>query len=443
MSQPKIAVDLILKKLTDSTEQVKTHAQKASEVLLGPLETDLATTPYEVAYEEDRVKLKHYKPEKVTHKLPLLVVYALINRETMLDLQPGRSVVQTFLDLGIEIYMIDWGYPTRMDRYTTIDDHVNGYMDNIVDYIRQSHGLPHINLMGICMGGAFSVMYTALHPEKIKNLVTTVTPTNFDTDTGLLHIWMKNTRALHMGDAYGNMPGDVMNLGFLLLNPARLILDKYVGFFEHMDNKEFVENFVRMEKWIFDSPDIPAATFRQFIEDCYKKNLLIQSKLELGGRRVDLKNITMPLLNIYGKFDHLVPPEACELLTREVGSEDTEDMCLNTGHIGIYVSSKYQAEFAPKIAGWLKEREGDRKPAGQRKKTVSPPAVKKKTTQAGKSASKVTSTRRPTAGRGQKTAASGRSEKGKSEKKTAAVKKSASNRKVPPRESATGRTPKK
>jgi polyhydroxyalkanoate synthase len=387
MSQPKIAVDLILKKVTESTEQVKTHAQKASEVLLGPLETDLATTPYEVVYEEDRVTLKHYMPEKVTHKLPLLVVYALINRETMLDLQPGRSVVQTFLDQGIEVYMIDWGYPTRKDRYTTIDDHVNGYMDNIVDFIRHQHGLPQINLMGICMGGAFSVMYSALHPEKIKNLVTTVTPTNFDTDTGLLHIWMKNTRALEMGDVYGNMPGDVMNLGFLLLNPARLILDKYVGFFEHMDNKDFVENFVRMEKWIFDSPDVPAATFRQFIEDCYKKNLLIQGKLELGGRRVDLKKITMPLLNIYGKYDHLVPPAACELLTREVGSKDTEDICLNTGHIGIYVSSKYQAEFAPKISSWLKEREGGGKMAARRKKTSPRPITKEKKTAAGKKAS--------------------------------------------------------
>jgi polyhydroxyalkanoate synthase len=179
---------------------------------------------------------------------------------------------------------------------------------------------------------------------------------------------MKKTQALEMGDAYGNMSGDVMNLGFLLLNPARLILDKYVGFFENMDNKAFVENFVRMEKWIFDSPDVPAATFRQFIEDCYQQNLLIQNKMELGGRRVDLKQITMPLLNIYGKFDHLVPPEACERLTGAVGSEDTEDLCLNTGHIGIYVSSKYQAEFAPKIAGWLKEREEGHTPSAQAEK---------------------------------------------------------------------------
>lgn len=354
-----IAVDLILKNLAKGTEAAKTRAKKASEVLLGPLETDIATTPYEVVYQEDRVKLKHYKPEKIEHKIPLLVVYALINRETMLDLQPGRSVVQSFMDHGVEVYMVDWGYPTRKDRYVSIDDHVNGYMDNIVDFILERHQLPRLNLMGICMGGAFSVMYSALHPEKIKNLITTVTPTNFDTDKGLLHVWMKGMNMDELAKSFGNMNGDLMNLGFLLLNPARLMFDKYVGFMENADKKEFVENFIRMEKWIFDSPDVPGETFRQFISDCYHKNLLIQSKLELGGKRVDLSRITMPLLNMYGKFDHLVPPEAAELLPSKVGSKDVEDICLPTGHIGIYVSSKIQKLFVPKISEWLKEREGD------------------------------------------------------------------------------------
>ena len=150
-----------------------------------------------------------------------------------------------------------------------------------------------------------------------------------------------------------------MNLGFLLLNPARLMIDKYVGFFENMSSRSFVENFVRMEKWIFDSPDLPGEIFRQFVTDFYQKNLLIQNKLKIGGRLVDLKKITMPLLNFYGLYDHLVPPEACNQLARQVGSTDVEDICLDTGHIGIYVSSKSQREFAPKIVKWLHERDAD------------------------------------------------------------------------------------
>jgi polyhydroxyalkanoate synthase len=358
MNQFKIPVDRILAKLAEDAERVRTISEKASDVLLGPLDTDIATTPGEVVYREDRLTLKHYAPiVEDGPRTPLLIVYALINRETMLDLQPGRSVVQNFLKEGIDLYMVEWGYPTRKDRYLTIDDHVNGYMDNVIDFIRQRHNLPKINLMGVCMGGTFSVIYASLHPEKVKNLITTVTPSNFDTDKGLLHIWFKGFDVDRTVETFGNMPGDLLNIVFLLLNPARLMIDKYVGFFENIDNKVFVENFMRMEKWIFDSPDVPGETFRQFIKDCYQKNLLIQNKMEVGGTRVDLKMITMPLLNIYGRFDHLVPPEACELLTRKVGSKDTEDICLDTGHIGIYVSSKCQKELSPKIARWLKERD--------------------------------------------------------------------------------------
>ena len=374
MTQAKIPVDQILSKLAEEAEKARTRTEKASEVLLGPLDTAIATTPCDVVYEEDRVKLKHYTPvTKIQLKTPLLLVYALINRETMLDLQPGKSVVQNFLQEGIDLYMIDWGYPTRKDKYLTIDDHVNGYIDNAVDFILKKHNLDKINLMGICMGGTFCVMYSALHPEKVQNLVTTVTPTHFDTDQGLLHIWMRDMDVDRIVDTYGNIPGDMMNLGFLLLNPARLMIDKYVGFLENMDNKKFVENFVRMEKWIFDSPDVPGETFRQFVQDCYQKNLLIQSKMEVGGHRVDLKKITMPLLNYYGKYDHLVPPEACEFLTSKVGSKDTEDVCLDTGHIGIYVSSKCQKEFVPRISQWLKQKTTDNK-----KRRTKTPSLKKR-----------------------------------------------------------------
>jgi polyhydroxyalkanoate synthase len=360
MNSTRIPIDLILERMAEDAEKAQKRTSKASDVLLGELNYELGSTPYEIVYEEDRVRVKHYfRNENAENNLktPLLVVYALINRETMLDLQPDRSVVKTFLQEGIDLYMVDWGYPTRKDRFLTIDDHVNGYLNNIIDFIRKKHQVPKINLMGICMGGSFCVMYSAQHPEKIKNLITTVTPTNFDTDKGLLHVWMKDIDTDRMIRTFGNIPGDLMNFGFLLLNPARLMIDKYVGFMENMDNKDFVENFVRMERWIFDSPDVPGETFRQFVDDCYKNNLLIQSKMFLGGKLVDLKKLTMPLLNFFGEYDHLVPPQACNQLTKASGSKDTEDVCLETGHIGIYVSSKFQRQFAPKIAQWLKERD--------------------------------------------------------------------------------------
>jgi polyhydroxyalkanoate synthase subunit PhaC len=357
MDRPKIPVKLILARLAADAEEAKLRLEKAKDIFLGPLNTDIGTTPYELVYQEDRVSLKYYRPEVVSRRTPLLLVHGLFNRETLLDLQPDRSIIQNFLKEGLEIYLIDWGTPTRRDQFLTLDDHINGYLDNIVDFIRHRHRVARVNLMGVCLGGTFTVIYAALHPQKVRNLIATVAPIHFDTPKGLLHIWMKEIDADRLVDAYGNLPGNLVNVAFLMLNPPRLFLDKYLGFLESMDNKEFVENFIRMEKWIFDSPDVPGETVRQLLKDLYQENLLVQNRMELGGRRVNLGEVTMPLLNIYGRYDHLVPPEACEVLTKTVGSRDSQDICLDSGHIGIYVSARFQKEIVPTIAAWLQERE--------------------------------------------------------------------------------------
>jgi len=347
--------------LARNSEKARSYINDTMDVLTGELNDTIAPTPYDILFQEDRVKLKFYKSNAVDNKkkrkTPLLVVYALINRETMLDLQPGRSVVEKFLNDGMDVYMIEWGYPTFKDKYLTMDDHISGYMDTMVDFVRDRESVDQVNLMGICMGGTFCTIYSSFFPEKVKNLVLTVTPSSFDTNEGLLHVWMKQLDVDKVVDGFGNIPGDIMNFGFLLLNPARLMIDKYKGFVDNMSDKPFVENFIRMEKWIYDSPDFPGETFRQFIKDLYQKNLLIKNELVVGDKKVDLSKVTMPVLNIYAKFDHLVPPSASDKLTGCIGSEDTEDVCLETGHIGIYVSSKYQKEFAPKISSWLLERD--------------------------------------------------------------------------------------
>jgi polyhydroxyalkanoate synthase len=373
MSHNEHPLNRILTNSIETTSKALEYSFDSAHTLLSSLDTRIASTPCETVYTEDRIRLKHYFPVKSSAtglKTPLLIVYALINRETMLDIQPERSVVKRFLNEGIDVYILEWGYPSWKDRFLTIDDHVSGYMDNVVTHILETRNIQNLNLMGICMGGTFCLMYASLFPEKIKNLITTVTPSSFDTTEGLLHVWMNEINVDSVTDGFGNIPGDVMNFGFLLLNPPRLMVDKYKNFLENLDDKSFVENFVRMEKWIFDSPDLPGETFRQFIKDCYQKNLFIQSRMEIGGKLIDLKKITMPLLNIYARFDHLVPPSACDQITRAVGSKDATDFCLETGHIGIYVSSKCQEEFAPTIARWLKERD-DIKESKPRKKQAS------------------------------------------------------------------------
>ncbi|MGK7918895.1 MAG: class III poly(R)-hydroxyalkanoic acid synthase subunit PhaC [Trichodesmium sp.] len=324
---------------------------------------EIGVSEKEEVYREDKLTLYHFKPLVETpFKIPVLLVYALVNRPYMVDLQEGRSLVQNLLKLGLDIYLIDWGYPTRADRWRTLDDYINGYIDNCVDVLRDRHKLDKINLLGICQGGTFSICYSALHPDKVKNLVTTVTPIDFHVAGGLLNLWGGSTMGADALDvdllikAQGNMPGEFLNLEFLMLKPWQLSIDKYLDFPKAMANKDKLLNFMRMEKWIFDSPDQAGEAYRQFIKDFYQDNKLIKGEVKIGDRLVNLQDVKMPVLNIYAEKDHLVPPESSIALETYVGSKDYMVKSFPVGHIGMYVSGKVQRDLPPMIADWLKAR---------------------------------------------------------------------------------------
>jgi len=328
-------------------------------VLTEKLDTACGATPKDEVLKVDRWTLYRFRP--VVEKplpTPVLIIYALVNRYYMVDLQADRSMARKFLDAGLDVYVMDWGHPARGDRYLTMEDYIDGYIDQAVDFIRNRTGQDRITLYGICQGGTFSTIYTALHPEKIRNLAIMVAPIDFDTDTGLLNVWSHHLDVDKMVDTFGNIPGDFMNVGFLLLNPLRLMFQKYIDFVEHVDDPNFVANFIRMERWIFDSPDQVGEAFRQFIRCMYHENQLSRGKFMLGGRSVDLKAITQPVLNVYAEKDHLVPPACSRPFTDLVSSKDKTVLSYNTGHIGLFTSGKSQTEYAPAIAKWLAEHCG-------------------------------------------------------------------------------------
>ncbi len=326
-------------------------------------DVDVANTPKELIYEEDKMKLYHYKPVyKKNSPIPTLIVYALVNRQYMMDIQDENSVIRNWLDLGLDVYIIDWGYPDKSDRFLTLEDYIDGYLNNAVDVIRKRNNADKINILGVCQGGTFSTIYSALYSHKVKNLVTMVSPIDFSMDEGLLFHWSKFMDIDNLVKSYGVIPGDFMNFGFLMLKPFQLNIDKYVGLLDNIDKPEVVKDFLRMEKWIFDSPDQAGEAFRKFIKDLYQENKLINNEFELGGRKVNLKNIDMPLLNVFAENDHLVPPSTSKPLNDAVSSKDNDTLSVRGGHIGIYVGSKSQKEVAPGVANWLNERSKVKEP---------------------------------------------------------------------------------
>ena len=161
----------ILGAMLKEVARVEEKLVKGYQNLLEIKEVETGVTPAEVVYQEDKVKLLHYKPEGAdVCPVPLLVVYALVNRQYMMDIEEGLYLFRKLLGKGIELYVIDWGYPTKIDRYLTMEDHILGYLDSCVEVVRDRSGCDKVNLLGICQGGSFTVIYSALFPEKVKNL---------------------------------------------------------------------------------------------------------------------------------------------------------------------------------------------------------------------------------------------------------------------------------
>ena len=318
---------------------------------------DYGATGKEEVWRDGKVVLYRYVGAKApTARVPLLIAYALVNRPYMVDLQSDRSLVRGLLERGEDVYIIDWGYPDRSDRYLTLEDYIERFLGGAVDALRRRSGLDRINLLGICQGGAFSLCYAALHPDKIRNLITMVTPVDFHTPDNMLSNWTRDMDVDLFVDTLGNVPADMMNFCYLTLKPWRLFVQKYVGLVDILDDPRALEDFLRMEKWIFDSPDQAGEAFRQFIKQFYQANGFIEGGIEIGGRAVDLGFVDMPVLNIFAEQDHLVPPDASRALKDVVGTDDYSELAFRGGHIGIYVPGRAQKEVPSAIHDWLAKR---------------------------------------------------------------------------------------
>jgi polyhydroxyalkanoate synthase len=363
--------------LLSAADQMAASVRLGSKMLAGSsrlgrlrdADVEIATTPKDLVWSQDKVTLHRYRPLSASRvRIPLLVSYGLIGRWTMTDLQDDRSLLRNLLHLGVDIYVVDWGNPSRADRYLTMDDYICGYLDRCVETVARLSGVEKVNLFGLCEGGVFTTCYAALEPERVNTMTLAITPIDFHADTianridhGLINVWTRSLPAEDVDrliEAHGNVPGKFFGAMFNQLTPMRTALKYNFDMLDVVDDEERLLNWLRMEKWIADRPDHPGEAARQWLIELYQQNKLIRNELELDGRRVELGRITMPVLNVFGNEDHIIPAETSRALGREVGTRDYEELALPGGHVGIFVGSRSQRLFAPSVAGFLTRHDG-------------------------------------------------------------------------------------
>jgi polyhydroxyalkanoate synthase len=324
----------------------------------------LGTTPHDIVYQVDTLRLLRYRNPTVAFREPILVCSTLINRPYLLDLRPQRSVVAQLLKRGFEVYLIDWGVPTAADRGLGLRDYVCDLLAGAARFVRRQAGLPACHLLGYCLGGTLAALYTSLYPDTVRTLTLVAAPLDFSDDAGLLQTWTreKSFPLDRLLDSYGNCPGLLVQAILCLMEPVQNTVEKYLSLWANFQDEDYLEDFFALERWASDDVPLAGAICREIVKRLYQRNELVRGELRLGERAVHPENITCPLLLLTADFDRLVPPASTLGIVPHAGSRDVTRMSLHAGQGGLVISSRAHRQFWPEVAGWLAERSTPARP---------------------------------------------------------------------------------
>ncbi len=290
----------------------------------------------------------------IDERLPVLIVPSLINRWYILDLRAGKSFVEAMVRADLDTFCLDWGVPADEDRYTSWEDVANR-LHRAVRRVLRVTGAPRLGLIGYCMGGTLSAIYTALEPQNVAALVNLAGPVDFSESGPLGEL--VDSRFFDpdaIADA-GNVSPVQMQSGFQALRPT-LGLSKIAGMMDRVADPEARAAFSALETWSNDNVPFPGDAYRTYIRELYQENALCRGHHRVGGRLASLASITCPILAIVAERDTICPPPAATALTRQSGSTDCEVLSAPGGHVGAVVGRRASEKLYPATTAWLRDR---------------------------------------------------------------------------------------
>src|SRR5450631_3217289 len=320
----------------------------------------IAQTPKELVWSLNKAKLYRYVPvvpQKERHRIPLLMVFALMNRPYILDLRPGHSFVEFLVGLGYDVYLLDWGAPGPEDKDLRFDDYTLDYMPRAIRKIKALSGVEEVSVLGWCIGAILTTIYAALRPDDgLRNLILLTAPLDYSDTKRLTFARWVDEKYFDIDKVltlFGNMPPEMIDYGAKALKPVENYIGNYLKLWDNVDNPQVVESWHAMNTWVTDNIPLAGGAFRQLIVDLYRNDRLMKGELMIRGQQVDLSKLRANLLTVIAEGDHITPPCQSEAVLAKVGSSDKEVFRVPGGHIGIMAGSGAHKRTWPHIDAWL------------------------------------------------------------------------------------------
>ncbi len=353
---------------------------------------DLAITPGKVVYQNDLIQLIQYAPTTETVlRRPLLIVPPWINKFYVLDLTPDRSFIKWCVDRGLTVFCISWVNPDGHLATKTFQDYMLEGPLAALDVVEQVTGETKVNAIGYCVGGtllAATLAYMAAdRDQRIVSATFFASQVDF-THSGDLKVFADEEQiaALERQMAErGYLDSSKMANSFNMLRSNDLVWPYVINnYFRGKEPLAF-----DLLYWNADATRMPAANHSFYLRNCYLENKLARGEMVLGGEKLDLKSIKIPIYNLAAREDHIAPAKSVLLGSKCFGGP-VKFVLSGSGHIAGVVNPpdrhKYQYWTGPKTISpnldrwlakavehpgswwpdwlaWLTAHDGDRVPA--------------------------------------------------------------------------------
>ena len=271
---------------------------------------NLAVTPGKVVFQNDLIQLIQYAPTTdEVYERPLLVVPPWINKYYILDLVPEKSFVKWAVAQGFTVFLVSWVNPDIKLAQKTFEDYMREGIFGAVEAVIRQIGSPKINALGYCVGGTLLASALAYMAAKNDNRIASASFLAAQVDfseAGDLLVFIDDAQLNSLEEMMaeqGYLDGSRMAAVFNMLRPRDLIWPYVINNYL-LGKKPFPFDLLF---WNADSTRLPAANHAFYLREFYHLNRLAKGEMQLGGVRLDLSKVKIPIYELFTKEDHIAP----------------------------------------------------------------------------------------------------------------------------------------